>query len=71
MSGGRKVEVDQLVGAAEIAERLDLSHPQNVHVWRKRHADFPQPVAKLQQALVWYWPDVEAWARKTGRYPLE
>jgi hypothetical protein len=36
--------------------------------WRRRHADFPQP-AKQEAALIWAWPDVERWARKTGRLP--
>jgi hypothetical protein len=52
--------VEQLVGAAEIAERLGVSAPQVVHVWRERYDDFPAPVAQLKQALVWYWPDVRA-----------
>ncbi|MDQ1423674.1 MAG: prophage regulatory protein [Acidimicrobiaceae bacterium] len=59
--------MDNLVGTAEIAERLNLSHAETVHNWRHRYADFPEPVAKLRQALVWNWPDVEAWARRTGR----
>ena len=63
----RRVPVDQLVGAAEIAERLNLAGPDTVHVWRRRHEDFPAPVAALRQALVWAWPDVEKWARRTGR----
>jgi hypothetical protein len=64
---GRKIDVDDLVGATEIAERLGLSHAETVHSWRHRHADFPEPVAKLRQAMVWAWPDVEKWARGTGR----
>jgi predicted DNA-binding transcriptional regulator AlpA len=63
----KRVEAGQLVGAAEIAERLGLALPQTVHEWRKRHADFPQPVAVLRMGLVWYWPDVEGWAARTGR----
>lgn len=59
--------MDQLVGAAEIAERLGASRTQVVHMWRVRHPDFPQPVARLAMGLVWAWPDVEEWARKTGR----
>jgi len=59
--------VDQLVGAAEIAERLGVKRSTVVHDWRRRHADFPQPVAQLKTALVWAWPDVEKWARRTGR----
>ena len=63
----RKVDVEQLVGAAEIAERLGVKRPQVVHDWRRRYSDFPEPVAVLKQAMVWAWPDVEKWARKTGR----
>ena len=61
--------MDELVGAAEIAERLG-SAPRTIHAWRRRHPDFPAPVAELTSALVWYWPDVERWARKTGRIPV-
>ncbi len=59
--------MDQLVGAAEVAQRLGVGRPQVVHDWRRRHPDFPEPVAVLKQAMVWHWPDVERWARKTGR----
>ena len=65
----RRVEVNQLVGATEIAARLGVKRPQVVHEWRRRHDDFPAPVAQLATALVWYWPDVEGWARNTGRLP--
>jgi hypothetical protein len=64
---GRKVDVDDLVGAAEIADRLRLSHAETVHSWRRRYPEFPQPVARLRQALVWAWSDVEKWAKATGR----
>ena len=64
---GRRIDVDQLVGAAEIAERLAVKRPNVIADWRRRHPDFPEPVAKLKQALVWNWPDVEKWAKKTGR----
>jgi len=63
----RKVNVDDLVGAAEIADRLGLAQPQTVHAWRRRYADFPEPVARLKNALIWSWPDVERWAALTGR----
>lgn len=59
--------MDHLVGAAEIAERLGLSHTQTVHTLRRRDPEFPAPVATLRQAMVWNWPDVAAWARSTGR----
>lgn len=68
--GSRKVRVDDLVGAAEIADRLGLAQPQTVHSWRRRYEDFPEPIAQLQTALIWAWPDVRAWAEVTGRLPL-
>ena len=63
--------MEHLVGAAEIAGRLELAHPQSVHTMRRRYPDFPQPVAVLRQAMVWSWPDVAAWAKSTGRLPGE
>jgi hypothetical protein len=73
---GRKVDVDKLVGASEIADRLGLAYPQSVHSWRRRYEEFPQPVARLRsgrqrQTLIWNWRDVERWARKTGRLPAK
>ena len=63
--------MDDLVSAEEIAERLNLSHPQNVSVWARRHADFPAPIKKLQRVQIWHWPDVVAWAKATGRMDAE
>jgi predicted DNA-binding transcriptional regulator AlpA len=59
--------VDQLVGAAEIAQRFGLKRASVVHDWRHRYPAFPAPVATLSAGLVWAWPDVEEWARETGR----
>ena len=56
-----------LVGAHEIAERLGFSHAQSVHTIRKRHANFPAPVAALKTALIWDWRNIERWAKSTGR----
>ena len=59
--------MDQLVGAAEIAQRLGSKRTSFVHDLRRRHPDFPAPVAVLSAGLVWAWPDVETWARATVR----
>jgi predicted DNA-binding transcriptional regulator AlpA len=60
------VDVDDLVGATEIGQRLGIDR-RSVHQLRRRHTDFPEPVAQLESALVWVWPDVVQWARSTGR----
>ena len=59
--------MSELVGATEIAKRLGFARAQVVHTWRRRHADFPEPVAVLEMGLVFYWPEIERWARRTGR----
>ena len=64
---GRKIDVSDLVGAQEIADRLGLARPQTIHVWRRRHPEFPKPIARLKTALIWDWNDIERWARETGR----
>lgn len=61
------IEPRDLVGAAEIAARIGLREVRTVHDWRRRHPDFPQPTAVLKMGMVWNWPEVEAWARRTGR----
>lgn len=64
---GRQVDVIDLVGAGEIADRLGLAHVTSMHNLMRRHGDFPQPVAVVGRVRVWAWPDVEQWARVTGR----
>ena len=61
--------MSKLVGTTEIAERLGVKRQHVVHDWRRRYPDFPKPVAHLKTALIWYWPDVERWAKQTGRLP--
>jgi hypothetical protein len=63
---GEAYDVDQLVGTSEIAARLGVSRSV-VGDWRARHAGFPSPVLELRMGNVWYWPEVERWARATGR----
>lgn len=64
---GRRVDVDELVGAAEIASRLGVKRLQVVHDWRRRHERFPSPVTIVSRTLIWFWPDVRRWAVQTGR----
>lgn len=71
----RRVEVDQLVGATEISNRLGLRRSTHVHQLRKNDPIFPAPLTRLSSgtsgAYVWYWPDIEWWARRRGRVPLQ
>lgn len=52
----------QLVGTAEVAERLGVK-PKSVGNWRRRPGTgFPDPLATVSGIAVWSWPDIEAWS---------
>lgn len=56
-----------LVSVAEIAARSGRS-PNTVQSWRRRHRNFPRPIATLAAAPVWEWSDVAAWI--DARHPV-
>lgn len=64
---GAKYDVDHLVGASEIADRLGLASSSVVRDWRRRHGDFPPPVLVLRMGPIWWWPQVEEWLISSGR----
>lgn len=70
---GRRVDVDLLVGAGEIVRRLGLKRVQELHYYRRTDPSFPEAVFRVAEARggahVWYWPDIERWARRKGRLP--
>ena len=65
----RLVDLDDLVDAAGIAQRLGAQRPSVVYDWRRRHPDFPQPVFLTKGVRLWLWSEVAAWAKSTGRLP--
>ena len=50
-----KINPTDLVGAHEIAERLDVAFPNIVHSWKRRLKDFPKPIAILSMGNIWNW----------------
>lgn len=62
-----KLKPDDLVGTCEIAKRIGCAFPNIVHQWRRRHKDFPKPIATLSMGNIWDWKEVEDWAVKTKR----
>jgi predicted DNA-binding transcriptional regulator AlpA len=69
--GERRIPASDLVGTQEIADRLGLAHRQTVLTLMRRHADFPEPITVIGSVRIWAWTDVEAWARRNGRYPVD
>jgi hypothetical protein len=66
---GQKVDLDDLIDAAEVAQMLGLSHRNSVRIYRARYAGFPEPVVDMGRGrcLLWLRPEVEALAQETGR----
>jgi predicted nucleic acid-binding protein len=50
----------ELVSVAEVAARAGRS-TNTIQSWRRRHPDFPTPVAQLATGPVWAWPPVADW----------
>lgn len=57
---------DDLVSVAEVAARAGRS-TNTIQSWRRRHPDFPSPVAQLATGPVWLWPSVRRWIEAKPR----
>ena len=66
---GRSVEVENLIDAQGIADRLGFAQRQTISVYARRYPDFPKPLGMWGRTRLWDWTEVEAWARQTGRLP--
>ena len=61
---GRLVDVDDLLDAEQVAERLGLSSRNAVSVYRRRYSDFPLPAIDRPTGRCQFWvrADVDEWA---------
>ncbi len=62
----RKVDVDELVDAQEVATILGLAHRNTVSVYQARYLDMPLPVVDRRSGRLKLWlrPEVERWAAR-------
>jgi len=62
---GGQIDPDDLIGAAEVAAILRLSHPSSVTTYLRRYRNFPKPVVDLSASRVRLWrrQDIERWDR--------
>jgi predicted DNA-binding transcriptional regulator AlpA len=68
---GRMVDVDDLVGSAEIARRLGAKRYNLINDWIRRYPHFPQPVATIGTTKVWVWSDVRQWYEERSSCDLD
>jgi hypothetical protein len=66
---GRIVDVDDLIGASEVARILGLKQATSVFVYLERYPSMPRPVVDRgdNRAKLWLRGDVEEWQRGRAR----
>ena len=57
----KKIDPDDLIDAAGVAEILGLSSRNAVGVYRGRYADFPDPAVERGQCRLWLQQDIQSW----------
>jgi glutathione-regulated potassium-efflux system ancillary protein KefG len=64
-----RINSEDLIDSQVVAEILGLTHRNSVTTYLRRYADMPRPVVELGEGRVRLWlrPEVEQWARQTGR----
>jgi predicted DNA-binding transcriptional regulator AlpA len=64
---GTKVDLDDLINAAKVAEMIGLAQRNSVSTYRRRHADFPAPVIEDGRCVMWRRSDIKRWMRSRTR----
>ena len=64
---GKRVDIENILSAQEVAEVLGLGLRNSITVYRGRYPDFPEPLKEWPGFKVWNRPDVTRWARKHRR----
>ena len=60
---GRRVDVDDLINSAEVADLVGLTHINSVSTYLRRYPDFPRPVVDKSdgQIRLWLREEVGTW----------
>lgn len=63
---GRRVDTDDLIDAAGVAELLGLAHRNSVTTYLKRYDDMPRPVVDMpaSHTRLWLRSEILAWQRQ-------
>jgi glutathione-regulated potassium-efflux system ancillary protein KefG len=64
----RRVLVDDLIDAQEVAKILGLSYRHTVSQYQMRYPDMPRPVVDLGRGrpMLWVRPEIERWHEQTA-----
>jgi hypothetical protein len=66
---GRKIDVDDLIDANEVARLLGLAHRNSVTTYLNRYPDMPRPTVEIRGSRIRLWsrPEIMSWATRPGR----
>lgn len=62
-----RVDPEDLLNAAEVAEVLGLAHREAISTYRRRYPDFPQPLVKKGTCVLWNRSAIVAWSEQRRR----
>lgn len=60
---GRRVDIDDLIDAQEVARILGLAYRNTVSEYQTKYADMPRPILDLGRgrSRLWLRPEIEGW----------
>jgi predicted DNA-binding transcriptional regulator AlpA len=63
---GRRVDIEDLVDAHDVAGILGLTHRNTVSEYLAKYDEMPRPVINLGRGrpMLWLRPEIERWASK-------
>lgn len=66
-----RVDTDDLIDAAEVADLLGLSHRNSVSLYQRRYPDMPRPVIERGggRTKLWLKSGMAAWQNQRGAGP--
>jgi glutathione-regulated potassium-efflux system ancillary protein KefG len=62
-----RINSEDLIDSLEVAEILGLAHRESVTTYLRRYPDMPVVDLGKGRVRLWLRPEIEAWARRTGR----
>jgi glutathione-regulated potassium-efflux system ancillary protein KefG len=64
----RRVLIDDLIDAHDVAQILGLTHRNTVSQYQTRYPEMPRPVLNLGpgRPMLWLGPQIERWHAKTA-----
>jgi predicted DNA-binding transcriptional regulator AlpA len=63
---GRKVDIDDLLDAGQVAQLLGLTHRNAITLYQKRYDDMPRPIVvrNTGKTMLWLRQEIAAWAKQ-------